>query len=303
VVTAGSPLETTSVPPTFSVVIPTYERPTLLRAAIGSVLRQDCGDFECIVVDDGGSVELNLPVDPRLRLIRHPRNLGLPSALNTGLDAAVGEFVTFLDDDDELTADRLSSVLAALGRADVVLCWADADAPPPPANRILEGRVYDTILDTLAPPKGAVVIARDRVPRFDARYLALEDLEWWLRVADTLELTTVPHVGYRIHRHPGRSATNGPVARVQFGEMLLRERVDYFGAHRRATALRWRTIGGIAYQLGEAARARRALVSSLRAYPTLRAFRTLVKAMRPSRTSLLDPEPGASSASRSASPP
>jgi len=302
-VTGASPLETTSVTPTFSVIIPAYERPTLLRAAIGSVLRQDFGDFECIVVDDGGSMELEVPDDPRVRLIRHPRNLGLPSALNTGLDAAVGEFVTFLDDDDELTADRLSLVVPALGRADVVLCWAEADAPPPPANRILEGRVYDTILDTLAPPKGAVVIARDRVPRFDARYLALEDLEWWLRVADTLELTTVPQVGYRIHRHSDRNATNGPVARVQFGEMLLRERVDYFGAHRRAAALRWRTIGGIALQLGDAAAARHALVRSLRAYPTQRAFRTLLKAVRPSRTPLPQLEPGASSAPSGTSPP
>ena len=105
------------------------------------------------------------------------------------------------------------------------------------------------------------------MPRFDARYLTLEDLEWWLRVADTLELTTVPQVGYRIHRHSDRYATNGPLARVHFGEMLLDERADYFDAHRRAAALRWRTIGGIAFQLGDAAHARRALVRSLRAYP------------------------------------
>ena len=289
--------------PTFSIIIPTFERPTLLGAAVGSALRQDCGDFECIVVDDGGSVELDLPADPRVRLLRHPRNLGLPSALNTGLDAAVGDFVTFLDDDDELTADRLSMVVPALGHADVVTCWADADAPPLPSNRILEGRVYDTILDTVAPPKGAVVVARDRVLRFDARYLALEDLEWWLRTADTLELSTVPQVGYRIHRHSDRHATNGPLARVHFGEMLLGERADYFDAHRRAAALRWRTIGGIAFQLGDAARARRALVRSLRAYPTQPAFRTLVKAVRPSRTSLRSLEPGTSSSASGTSPP
>src|SRR4051794_28834950 len=158
--------------PTFSIILPTCRRPQLLARAVGSVLAQDHSDFECIVVDDGGGEALDLPDDRRLRLVRHPTNRGLPIALNTGLDAAEGDFVTFLDDDDELTPDRLSMVVRSLDTSDAVVCWATADAPPHPVNRMLDGRVFDMILDTIAPAKGTVVLRRDRAPRFDPRYLA-----------------------------------------------------------------------------------------------------------------------------------
>ena len=266
----------------FSVIVPTHNRPAMLQRAVESVLAQDVDDFECLVVDDGGDQALELPDDPRVRLVRHDTNRGLPSALNTGLDDARGEYITFLDDDDVITPDRISLAAQALERADVVLCWSATDGPPEPANRELEGRVFDTILDDRAPPKGVVMIPRAIVPRFDERYLALEDLEWWLRVADHLHVTTVPRVGYRIHHHHGPRSTNHDAARVKFGELLLAEYADYFASHRRAAALRWWTIGGLALQLGDRSRARRALLYSLRAHPTRGAVRTFAKAWRPS---------------------
>jgi glycosyltransferase involved in cell wall biosynthesis len=271
--------------PTFSIILPTCRRPQLLARAVDSVLAQDVADFECIVVDDGGAEPLELPDDPRLRVIRHPHNRGLPIALNTGIDAARGDFVTFLDDDDEMLPDRLSMVLPALGNCDAVVCWVTADGPPHPVNRMLDGRVVDTILDTIAPAKGAVVVRRDRVPRFDPRYRALEDLDWWLRVAATLELTTVPRVGYLVHQHAGVRGTNGPTARVRGGQLLLEEHAEYFRTHRTAAALRWRMIGVTALNLGEHDVARRALARSLWARPTPGTLKRFLRSMVPSRAS------------------
>jgi glycosyltransferase involved in cell wall biosynthesis len=269
--------------PTFSIILPTCRRPQLLARAIDSVLAQDIDDFECVIVDDGGGDAPELPNDARLRIIRHPRNLGVPHALNTGLDAARGQYVTFLDDDDQLTPDRLAIVMPYVGTRDAILCWASADGLPHPVNRHLDGRVYDTILDTIAPAKGTLAVRRELVPQFDPRYLALEDLDWWLRVAASVELTTVPRVGYQVRQHRGTRGTNGPVARVRGGQLLLEEHAEYFRTHRRAKALRLRMIGVTAMNLGDREFARRTLSRSLRAHPTGRTLKRYVRALVPSR--------------------
>jgi hypothetical protein len=86
--------------PTFSVIIPAYNRKTLVRRAVQSVLAQHECDFEVLVVDDAsmdGSWEMLSSLgDPRVRVLRHPINKGGSAARNTGLAAARGSFVAFL---------------------------------------------------------------------------------------------------------------------------------------------------------------------------------------------------------------
>ncbi|WP_150118011.1 glycosyltransferase family 2 protein, partial [Meiothermus taiwanensis] len=88
--------------PTFSVVIPTYNRAQLLARTVRAFLAQDGVPFEVIVVDDG-STDATPEVlagfrDPRLRVLRQP-NAGLASARNAGLLQARGQYVLFNDDD------------------------------------------------------------------------------------------------------------------------------------------------------------------------------------------------------------
>lgn len=90
--------------PRISVVIPTFDRADELPRAIDSVLTQQGVDLELLVVDDGSTdhtPELLAAVgDPRLRVLRQD-NRGVSAARNLGIGAARGEFVTFLDSDDE----------------------------------------------------------------------------------------------------------------------------------------------------------------------------------------------------------
>ncbi|HXY94531.1 MAG TPA: glycosyltransferase [Acidimicrobiia bacterium] len=279
--------------PAFSVIVPTHDRPRWLREAVESVLAQDTGDFECLVVDDGGSQPLDLPDDRRIRVLRHDENAGLVASLHTGLDAARGDYVTFLDDDDRYAPDRLSMTLPHLERAPLILCWSQRLGAPPPAAgragaRILEGNVYDSILDDRAPPKGAAVIARDLVPRFDARYETLEDLEWWLRVARDLDVTTARRVGYLVRVHAGSRARTGRVNRVRYGRMLLDEQHEYFCTHRRAAAMRWFSMGLVARELGDYRVARRAFTRSLLTAPVPERVGHLALVLRPSTFSIDD---------------
>jgi glycosyltransferase involved in cell wall biosynthesis len=99
-----------------SVIIPTLDRPKLLLRAIDSVLRQTHRDIEIIVVVDGPSPETLAAVkkitDSRLRLILNPRPTTAAGARNAGADQATGEWMAFLDDDDEWLPNKLEQQLA-----------------------------------------------------------------------------------------------------------------------------------------------------------------------------------------------
>lgn len=103
--------------PTFSVVIPAYNASAYIADCINSVLAQSETDLEVIVVDDGstdGTAQMiSTFTDPRVHLIRRP-NGGLAAARNTGIVAAKGEFVAFLDADDRWCSEKLAAHRQAL---------------------------------------------------------------------------------------------------------------------------------------------------------------------------------------------
>ncbi|MFF0489767.1 glycosyltransferase family 2 protein [Nocardia sp. NPDC004068] len=194
--------------PLVSVVIPTYHRPRQLALALNSVAAQRNlpGPVEVIVVNDGG-IDVASPVEAAcrggldVRLIDLPTNRGLPIARNTGIDAARGEFLALLDDDDVFLPDHLATMLSAIEHEDVDAAYgrcfisstrvnplaAPAFPPMPPfafdadllavANYI---SVHTAVLRM--PPPGA---------RYDPALPALEDWDMWLRL--------VREHGYRFH--------------------------------------------------------------------------------------------------------
>lgn len=96
--------------PLVSVVIATYRRPKELERALESVNQQIYKNFEVIVVDDNGESDFQnmtdevvqaISIDAPVKNIKHGVNKGYAAARNTGIKAASGEFVAFLDDDDE----------------------------------------------------------------------------------------------------------------------------------------------------------------------------------------------------------
>ncbi len=99
----------------FSVVIPVYNVKDYLEKCVDSVLAQDCGDYEIILVDDGSTDGVSpelcdryaLASPDRIRVI-HQENQGLGGARNTGLEAARGEYLFFVDSDDRIVPHALS---------------------------------------------------------------------------------------------------------------------------------------------------------------------------------------------------
>jgi len=101
--------------PSFSVVIPTYNRARLIAATIDSVLAQDWKEFEVVVVDDGSTdntrevIEQSYANDARVRYIRQA-NSERGAARNHGLRESRGDYVVFFDSDDLMQKDHLSTL-------------------------------------------------------------------------------------------------------------------------------------------------------------------------------------------------
>ena len=97
-----------------SVVIPVYNAESFISKCVGSVLEQTFSDLELICVDDcskdGSSKLLDGFDDSRVRVIRFAENRGVSAARNAGLEAAVGDYVYFLDSDDWLDPDYLEAM-------------------------------------------------------------------------------------------------------------------------------------------------------------------------------------------------
>lgn len=139
--------------PAVSVVIPVYNVERFLAECVDSVLHQTMGDFEIILVDDGATdgsgrmCDEYALKDPRIRVI-HQANGGLSAARNTGLDAARGEYVYFLDSDDYLVPDALEKLRAVAEKEKADVVFFDASVfftdcePDPKVYRYERSRAY-----------------------------------------------------------------------------------------------------------------------------------------------------------------
>lgn len=114
--------------PTISVIMPSYNTPLpYLKEAVESILNQSFQDFEFIILDDGSTDDspayLNSLTDPRIRIIRNEKNIGITKSLNIGLRAAKGKYIARMDSDDVSLPQRFEKQYAFMeAHPDVFLC-------------------------------------------------------------------------------------------------------------------------------------------------------------------------------------
>ena len=121
--------------PTVTVIIPVYKVKRYLDACVESVVRQRDADLEILLVDDGSPdrcpalCDAWAEKDPRIKVI-HRENGGLSAARNSGIDAAMGEFLLFVDSDDLLEPDAVRRAVDAQRQQDAdLVIFATGFAP------------------------------------------------------------------------------------------------------------------------------------------------------------------------------
>jgi len=101
--------------PLVSVIIPTFNRCQFLKRAILSAVNQTFDNLEIFVINDGsidGTLDVvDLIADKRIKYLCHEQNKGVVATRNTGVKNSTGEFITFLDDDDEWAPDKIAKQL------------------------------------------------------------------------------------------------------------------------------------------------------------------------------------------------
>ena len=206
--------------PLVSAVIPTFNYGRYVRDAVRSVLAQSYGPIECIVVDDGSTDDTTLVLGEfgdRIQVIRK-KNGGLAAARNTGIDAARGEFVAFLDADDRWHPEKIErqvDLLRSRPTVGCVGCGFEHVTEDGSIERVVAGqsnsRSRTSTLRNLAvrsfwvggSGSGAVIRSSvlERVGQFDPQLRAAEDWDMWLRLADQTEIDNVKAVLVSINRH------------------------------------------------------------------------------------------------------
>jgi glycosyltransferase involved in cell wall biosynthesis len=231
-----------SAVPRVSVVTCTYNSAGLVGETVRALLAQTWHDFELIVVDDAstdGTAEVvAAQADPRIRLIRNTRNVGVAAARNIGMDAARGEYLFANDHDDVSLPTRLARQVAYLDRHPEALLVATGtytvegdrrrpDAPPPATHALIRWKLMTQ--NPICHSTLAMRLPRLRALglRYDPACDFGDDFELCHRIADAGPVAALPErlVAYRLH------AANA--SRLHADRMNERGRRMLAHAHRR----------------------------------------------------------------------
>lgn len=198
-----------------SIVMPTYKGAHSVGRAIESVLAQEYRQFELIVVDDNPPESLERREtqelmerylgDDRIRYVRHFKNMNGSAARNTGINSSVGEYLTFLDDDDVMMPNRLGASVAGMASrpdASMLLCdilhvyddsghmnlYVMNPDDLTPAGILLNEAAVGTGSNLFC--RRGVVLAVDG---FDTRFRRHQDLEFSIRMLESSPEVVIVH--------------------------------------------------------------------------------------------------------------
>ena len=116
--------------PIVSVIVPTCNRPAMLRECLRSIGQQTYGNIEIVVVNDGGEsireIVSSLELGREIQFIDHEARKGPAAARNSGIKAAKGEYIAYLDDDDVFYPDHISELINFLENHRSFVVYSDA---------------------------------------------------------------------------------------------------------------------------------------------------------------------------------
>lgn len=189
-----------------SIIVPTYKRSDNLQNCIESVLCQE-GSFELIIVDDNDEKSEYRKINEKLMkkyenndkiiYLKHKENKNGAAARNTGIKIAKGEYITFLDDDDEFTSTRISNIEKMLKDKNVDFACSGfiikknglvEKKKMPDLNRSIKSLQYAILCQKSFFGTGSNIICKqeivNKINGFDETFIRHQDMEFMLRVLE-----------------------------------------------------------------------------------------------------------------------
>lgn len=273
-----------------SIVLPTFKRSERLERAIASVVGQSYGDWELLVVDDNDPASehrlqteryLNrLADDARIVYLKHDCNRGGAAARNTGIEHASGEFVAFLDDDDEWAPRKLERQVARLASAPptvaMIYCgyrkvYAETGREsvelPDERKHTLASLLKENGIGTTS-----TILCRRvallEVGMFDADLPSRQDVDLYVRLARSYRFAFVPEALVTWYRHEGEAIGKNRERSITAHRRFLRKYRDDLVRHPDAYSHRLLRLGILLLNQERLTAARQSFIQSWRVAPT-----------------------------------
>ena len=210
--------------PLVSVIIPAFNRSAFLKEAIESVLKQTCQQFELIVIDDGSTdntSEILSHFDGKI-IPLHTSHTGPSAARNSGIHAARGDYIAFLDSDDLWLPEKLKAQIdffsnhpeARICQTEEIWVRSGIRVNPKKKHKKYSGWIFEKCLPLCMVSPSAVMIHKsvfEKVGLFDEVLVACEDYDLWLRISPRYPIYLIdePHIIKR-GGHPDQQSKKVP---------------------------------------------------------------------------------------------
>ena len=266
-----------------SVIIPTYNRAEFIYLAITSVLNQTFQDYEIVIVDDGStdntvSVVNGFSCD-KVRYIKHDRNKGEAESRNTGIKSSQGEFIAFIDDDDEWLPEKLDDQIKLMSQCGkqvggiyTGILTIDRESGDIVDQIIPQKRGYiynDLLVENCVFTPSTILLRREcfeKVGLFDRNIKYGPDYDMWIRIAKEYQFEYIkePLVRYYIHNNK-LSGNYGKF--IEGAEEILGKYGEILSRHKRAYSRHLFELGLAYCECERASKGRKALMKALYLYP------------------------------------
>ncbi|ANU27625.1 glycosyltransferase family 2 protein [Planococcus versutus] len=232
-----------------SVIIPTYNRSELLIKAIGSLKNQSHQNMEIIIIDDFSTDDTAAVVkemtDERIIYLQHDTNKGGAAARNTGIRRATGDFIGFLDSDDQWLPEKLEKQLEKFKeQPGIGVVYTGVQVVnennlntrkiiPECRGRILSELFKSNCIDTTS----SVLVKKkvlDKVNGFDEKLPSCQDWDLYIRLAQVTQFDFVKDSMVLFYHHSGERITTNKRS-VLNGHLSIFEKYKELAENQRKT--------------------------------------------------------------------
>jgi len=241
--------------PKVSVIIPTYNRPKLLLRAINSVVTQTYTNLEIIVIDNASTDNIEEIVknfnDNRIKYLRHDENRGGSAARNAGIKNATGEYISFLDDDDEILPEKIQRQIykfkTSSAEVGIIYCGASYFCDGKEVKKHIprhRGNLFREILKKCIMASPTPLIKKSillKTNLYDVSLPSCQDWDLWIQISQLCEIDFIDDILAIYHIHGNQISTNID-NKIQALQLLIQKYMQHLNDNKNILAFHYRHL-------------------------------------------------------------